>query len=136
MPDKSFERSIPFVEMPGVGWYPIIQVAFLKPNKHKLTLPLLFDTGAELICLHPDWEWAFPSLTDCDFAGIGGTARGKITKGQIELFGEVIDCDIGFGPQGMQIRTWMAGVIGRECFKPFGFGFWEGARELYVTLKP
>jgi len=36
----------------------------------------------------------------------------------------------------MQSYTWMAGVVGRDCFKPFGFGFWESARELYVTLKP
>ena len=136
MPDKSFERTVPFVEVKDVGWYPLIRVAFLKPNKQRLELSLLFDTGADLICLHPDWEWAFPNLAEFDFDGIGGNAKGKHTLGQIELFGEVIDCDIGFGPKEMQSRTWMAGVIGRECFKSFGFGFWEGARELYVTLKP
>jgi hypothetical protein len=30
----------------------------------------------------------------------------------------------------------MQGVFGRECFKSFGFGFWEKSHELYVTVKP
>jgi hypothetical protein len=29
-----------------------------------------------------------------------------------------------------------AGLLGRAAFKTFGFGFWEAAGELYVTLQP
>jgi len=136
MPDRSFETTIPFVEVAGVGWYPLLQVTFLKPNRRKLYLPLLFDTGADQICLHPDWQHFFPNLRDTTFYGTGHekAAPGKTTKGQVEFLGRIIDCEIGFAQ--MQSYTWMAGVVGRDCFKPFGFGFWESARELYVTLKP
>lgn len=136
MPAKSFELTIPFVEVPKVGWYPILQVVFLRPNRQRLQLPLLFDTGADQICLDHAWQWAFPNLRDAEFEGIGNeSARpGKVTPGQIEFLNRVIDCEIGFA--AMKPRTWMAGVIGRDCFKPFGFGFWENSRELYVTSKP
>jgi hypothetical protein len=136
MADKSFEKTIPFVEVQGVGWYPLIKVTFLKPNKHKLSLPLLSDTGAEIICLHPDWQHLFPGLQDTSFYGVGQdtAAQGKTTNSQIEFLGRTMDCELGFAP--MRSRTWMAGVVGRECFKCFGFGFWGSARELYVTLKP
>jgi hypothetical protein len=109
MPDKSFETIIPFVEVPNVGWYPIVQVVFLRPNRQRLQLPLLFDTGADQICLHPDWEWAFPNLKDTEFEGVGDeNARpGKITTGQIEFLNRVIDCEIGFS--AMKPRTWMGG---------------------------
>jgi hypothetical protein len=136
MPDKSFETTIPFVQVQGGGWYPLVKVVFLKPNRRDLELTLLFDTGADQIVLHPEWEWAFPNLRPYKFGGIGGETDGKNTRGQVEFCGQVIDCDIGFGPKEMERRTWMAGILGRDCFKPFGFGFWETSRELYVTLKP
>lgn len=135
-PDKSFETTIPFVEVPGDGWYPIIWVTFVRPRAPNLQLPLLLDTGADQIFLHPDWERAFSNLKDAEFGGIGGKVRGKNTQGQVEVFGQLIDCDVGFGPKEMESRTWMAGVLGRNCFKPFGFGFWENTRELYVTARP
>jgi hypothetical protein len=137
MPNKSFEMTIPFSKTPEGLWEPLLQVIILKPNPNKLTVPLLFDTGSDQILLHPDWEFAFPhSLKPHRFGGISGKAQGKNTRGQIELFGQTSNCNIGFGPKEMEPRTWMAGVLGRECFRTFGFGFWERDRQIFVTLKP
>jgi len=137
MPIKSFDRTIPFVQT-DEGWQPLIQVRFLQPRTAKaLTVALLFDTGADQICLHPNWMWFFTDLTDRHFKGVGGDDKGTLGKntfGQIEFLGQTIDCNVGFA--NMEEKTWMAGVIGRECFKPFGFGFWESAHEIYVTSKP
>lgn len=135
MPDKSFEITIPFVETED-GWFPLIEVVFLRPDNRQLTLPLLFDTGAENICLHPYWEWAFPDLKPQRIHGVGkdGWIYGKSTQGRVKLLGSETDCEILFAP--MLEKTWRAGLLGRDCFKSFGFGFWESARELYVTLKP
>ena len=135
---KSFDRAIQFV-WTGKAWLPLIKVAIVSPNLRRLDLALLFDTGSDQLLLHPDWETFFPpaSLKPKDFTGIGGTALGKNTRGQIILFGRTITCDIGFGPKGMEAPDPpMAGIIGRECFKTFGFGFWEAAHELYVKLRP
>lgn len=134
MPAKSFETTISFVPVPGNGWQPIVQVTFLRPHGPNLTLPLLFDTGADQICLLPSWESSFSNLQDATFDGLGNGQPGKLTRGRIEFLGLVIDCDIGFAK--MTERTWMQGVFGRDCFKPFGFGFWERDRQLYVTARP
>ena len=139
-----FEETIRFTFVSDLDdWYPIVNVTFLSPNQDLLQLPLLFDTGADQICLHPYWETFFPQhlLLKTTFDGLGvrtdqeqDQQEGKHTSGRIEFLGRIIDCDIGFTQ--MPDRIWMAGVFGRECFKPFGFGFWEEARKLYVTLRP
>jgi hypothetical protein len=134
MPDKPFETTIPFVNVPGEGWYPLVELTFLRPSGN-LHLSLLFDTGADQILLHPYWEWAFPNLKPAKFSGIGGSVTGKRTAGQVEFLGQTINCVIGFGPKKMEQKTWMQGVFGRDCFMPFGFGFWESSHELYVTSK-
>jgi hypothetical protein len=93
MPDKSFDIAIPFRETED-GSYPIIDVTFIKPNTCPgLTLSLIFDTGAEDICLHQEQEWAFPDLEPQLIEGIGDEQKvnGKKTKGEIELLGRVID---------------------------------------------
>ena len=133
---KSFEITIPFVETED-GWRPIIEVVFIKPNSPSpLMLALEFDTGADSICLSSDMEWAFPNLKSQKIYGVGSKRahQGKITRGEIQLLGRTIECDILFA--SMRPKTWRQGVLGRECFKPFGFGFWEDARELYVSLTP
>jgi hypothetical protein len=133
---KTFERTIPFVQT-FEGPLPLLQVKLIDPRGRKaLSVALLFDTGADQICLHPDYQLFFPNLQDRNFKGMGSNKRipGKNTRGKISLLGQIIECEIGFAP--MEKRTWMAGVIGRDCFGAFGFGFWQNAGEIYVTLKP
>ena len=136
MPLKSFERTIPFIQVQNDGWYPIVEVVFIKVDGQRIRLPLLFDTGATQIVLHPDWAWLFPKGDIVEFNSVGDEqpTSGTLVRGTIEFLGQVMDCTIGFA--ALPKRTWMAGLFGRECFTPFGFGFWESARELYVTLKP
>jgi hypothetical protein len=107
----------------------------LGPRAPDLELSLLFDSGADRIVLQPSWEDCFENLEDTVFGGLGDKDQpGKPTTGKIRLLGQIIECDIGFTK--MTERTWMQGVFGRECFKSFGFGFWEKSHELYVTVKP
>lgn len=133
MLDRSFETTIDFIPV-GNTWQPVVWITFIRPKAPNLSLPLLFDTGADQICLFPSWEPYFSNLEDTTFYGLGDPQPGKHTQGQIKFLGCVIDCDIGFAK--LTERTWMQGVFGRECFKPFGFGYWERDHRLYVTVKP
>lgn len=131
---RVFTEVIPFTHIVGEGWFPIVEVDLIKPQGGRQQLQLLFDTGATQIILRPDHIKFFTKVEEEDYDTGAGLIRGGITKNQqIEFLGITIVCDIGFLP--MRPRLW-AGVFGRDCFKSFGFGFWEGAHELYVTLKP
>jgi len=137
MPDKSFEITIPFVETEE-GWRPIVEVRFFTKDTAPITFLLEFDTGAETICLDIDsCEWAFRGfdLQPERISGVGAkrSRPGKKTKGRINFLGQEINCEILFAK--MESKTWRQGVIGRECFRIFGFGYWEASRELYATLK-
>jgi hypothetical protein len=136
MPEKSFEITIPFHDTED-GAYPIIDVVFIKPNTcPRLTLSLLFDTGAEDICLHSEQEWAFPNLEEQLIEGVGDEkpVEGKKVRGEVEILGRIIQCDILFAK--MAQKNYRQGVLGRSALRAFGFGFWEKSRELYVTLNP
>jgi hypothetical protein len=131
MPTKGFERIIPFTEVRGVGWFPIVEVMFIKSTGQRRPLPLLFDTGATQITLHSDWSWLFPPGQLQQLNTVGSNSP---LDGRIEFLGQTIDCNILMA--SLPKRPWMAGLFGRECFTSFGFGFWERTHELYVTLTP
>lgn len=131
--DRSFTEVIRFTEIPGEGWFPIVEVVFIKADGERRQLALLFDTGATQIVLRREYQWLFPKGEIEGFDTGAGPAEGILTTGKIEFLGVVTDCNVSLLP--MRRRAW-AGLFGRDCFKPFGFGFWENARELYVTLKP
>lgn len=132
---KSFEHVIPFTEAQGEGWLPIVQVAFISSNGTEYELPLLFDTGATEIVLPPEFADDFPpgELANANVGGKKDAATGVVTNGIVEFMGQRMECEIlllDLPPNPLR-----AGLFGRGCFKPFGFGFWESAHELYVTLK-
>jgi len=133
---KLFETTIPFTEVQTGIWYPIVEVTFVKADGQRRRLPLLFDTGATQITLHPEWAWLFPQGITEQFNSVGDetAADGLRTQGRIEFLSRTIDCTILLAP--LPRRTWMAGLFGRECFIPFGFAFWEKTHELYVNLNP
>jgi hypothetical protein len=136
MPVKAeFETTIPFTEVPGEGWFPIVEVTFIKADGQRRPLLLLFDTGATEIVLRPEFDWLFPPGRRelWDTAGAGQGTPGVLTAGKVEFLGITTDCNISLLP--MRPRLW-AGLFGRECFSAFGFGFWERSRRLYVTAKP
>jgi len=133
-PTKPFEITIPFREING-DWYPIVEVSFRTIFNEWLTLLLIFDTGSEPIVLKPDYRHVFSPGREESVAGIGdaGPHTALATGTEVEFLGRIQRCEIVIDKVP---KEFAAGVFGRDGFKPFGFGFWEGPRELYVTLKP
>jgi hypothetical protein len=133
---KSFEHVIPFTQALGEGWLPIVRVAFISTNGAEYELPLLFDTGASEIVLPHEFANDFPPGEQAQ-ANVGGKkdpAAGIVTNGMVEFMGRRMKCEILL--LYFPANPLRAGLFGRGCFKPFGFGFWESTRELYVTSQP
>jgi hypothetical protein len=134
---KDFTETIKFtrvVDVSGDRWFPIVEVALVKPTGQRVPLKLLFDTGATQITLRGDHGFLFTDVEEERFQTAKGEVQGRIAKNQtIEFLGVSTSCDIGLLDDFPE-RVFV-GIFGRDCFKPFGFGFWENARELYVTLK-
>jgi hypothetical protein len=133
---KIFELTIPFTEIRGV-WFPLIDVSFFTIHKEWFTVPLIFDTGAEDVVLKPDYQHVFPAGNVISVGGIGGAGSHDAleTHGDVEFLGRRIsNCPILIDK--VPAPSLIGGVAGRQIFKSFGFGFWENARELYVSLNP
>jgi hypothetical protein len=134
---KVFELIIPFTDIGGVS-YPLIDVSFWTAiHNDWLTVPLIFDTGAQDVILKPDYGHVFPKGRPVRVGGIGQAAGHDAVevRSDVELLGRRIDnCPVLIDE--VPAPTLVGGVVGREAFKPFGFGFWENSGELYVvTLK-
>ena len=139
MLDKSFDFKLPFLRDARDGTdYPITEVRLLTSFRQWLRFPLLFDTGATDIVLCPKYAAAFPVVTKWSSVETAGEATSRkdipITTSQIEIFGHVEDCEILL--MDIPFNPLYSGLLGRKAFRAFGFGFWESARELYVTAKP
>lgn len=136
---KTFTEIIEFTPVSdddsGERWFPIVEVALVQPTGRRVPLQLLFDTGATQITMRADYAFLFTNLEKQWFQTPDGEVEGKIAKNQtIEFLGVAVRCDIGL-LENFPDRVYV-GLFGRDCFKSFGFGFWESERELYVTLKP
>ncbi len=69
------------------------------------------------------------------FKGLGDKEyEGSEAIGKIEIFGRELECTIGFAE--FEFLVWRAGFLGRECLETFGLGYWEPAREFYVSMTP
>ena len=135
---KTFERTIPFKAVYRHGFLPLVRVKFLPPNVDPFTLSLVFDTGATQITLRRDYQEWFPQgiAVEANVAGSIEAGEGTETMSTVEVFGQTLqNRKILFMDLG-EPSPLFAGLFGRDCFKPFGFGFWESANEFYVTLKP
>lgn len=147
MPAKSFEHTIPFysvtdpVSQQTVS-IPLVSVQFIRPNGNRVTLPLIFDTGASTVTLRNDFFWLFnvPSWTSgtplsVNTAGNQRPVAAYQYSGRLEFLGKTVNCPINL--QELPPNPLWAGLFGREAvFREFGFAFWESTRELYVTLRP
>ena len=135
MVDKSFEITVKFEQVAGGLWYPIVRTLFILPDGYMFRLPLLLDTGADGLILHPESAHLFPNGVPETYKGLGGgNYEGTKTQGRIGLFGRTIECEIGF--VDFELLSWRFGFLGRECLRTFGIGLWESAREFYVTVTP
>jgi hypothetical protein len=143
MPTKAFEHAISFYQVPGQPVsFPLVTVNLLQPSGNRVSLPLLFDTGASSMVLRHDlypilgltsWDSGEPVSVDT----AGGVAPVTAYKYQatIEFLGVTVDCPILL-QQLPPNPLWM-GLFGREqIFNRFGFGFWESSQELFITTTP
>jgi len=144
MPVKDFEQTIRFYEhQPPNGpliYLPLVSVVLITPLNSRISLSLMFDTGATVTSLRSDlypllglhsWDQGEPITTD--------TANDRITvyrySATLEIFGKLIACPIHLIP--LPQNPLYCGLLGRETiFNEFGFGFWESTHELYVTENP
>jgi hypothetical protein len=141
MPDKSFEQVVPFTHLPGTAvWLPIVTIALIQPNGQAIDLPMVFDTGASVTTLRHDFYHLFGlaawNVGQAQLSQVGGgTATFYQYPATLEVFGRTINCPVNLMP--LTPNPFFVGLLGREqVFDQFGFGFWESARELYVTTTP
>ena len=135
-PTKKFEWTIPFTELDGKS-YPIVEVKFLTQLGAWIPIPLIFDSGAEVTLLLPRYAENFPAGEE-ELIGVVGSSNAvpaPVIKGiEVDFLGQSAKRDIII--RQFPCHPFVGGLFGRDCLKPFGFGYWEGSRELYVTLKP
>jgi hypothetical protein len=146
MPVKNFEQVVRFYEArqdptgPSI-WLPLVDVTLVTPANSRVSLPLLFDTGASVTTLRADLypilglqSWDQGIRVETDTAG-GRTVAYRYTY-TLEIFGKIIDCPIQLASQ-LPFHPLFVGLLGRDTvFNEFGFGFWESTHELYLTPSP
>jgi hypothetical protein len=142
---KSFEQLVPFrrIQTPsGEVRLPLISVTLVQPAGGRVSLPLLFDTGASTTTLRDDMHsllglprWDVGPLVEVSTAGGQGKVAAHRYQARLELFGKSIDCPVNL--QILPRNPLYLGLLGREVlFEGFGFGFWEGTGELFATTSP
>jgi hypothetical protein len=140
---KAFERAISFYQVPGKPVsFPLVTVNLLQPNGNRISLPLLFDTGASSIVLRDDLypllgltSWDCGEPVSVDTAGSAAPVTAYKYQATVEFLGVIVDCPILLN-QLPRNPLWM-GLFGREqIFNRFGFGFWESSQELLITTMP
>jgi len=143
--DKSFEHSVPFRQVPVNGrtiWLPLVTVSLIQADGNRVTLPLLFDTGASKVTLRHDLypilgvaAWDAGSPIDMNTAGGAAPVTAYEYRATLEFLGKSADCPILLTP--LPQNPLYVGLFGREgMFDEFGFGFWESTHELHVTTTP
>lgn len=145
MPTKSFERVVRFFECEDSNGrsirLPLVDVTLITPANSRVSLSLLFDTGASVTTLRADlypllglqsWDQGQRVATDTAASARAVAYRYTTT---LEIFGKSIVCPIQL--MQMPSNPMFTGLLGRDTvFKEFGFGFWESANEIYVTASP
>jgi hypothetical protein len=145
MPSKNFEHSVKFREVKTQNgtsvWFPIVEVFLITPINSRVSLSLLFDTGANVTTLRAN---LYPLLGlrswDEGLRVLVGTGGGQVVAYEytttMEIFGKSIQCPIHLS-QELQGNPLFSGLLGRNTvFNEFGFGFWESTRELFVAETP
>ena len=141
-----FEHAVRFREVEiNAGekiWLPLVTVSLIQQDGNRVALPLLFDTGASVTTLRHDLypllgvpSWDSGQLVSVNTAGGELPVQAYLYQVRLEFLGKAVDCAVHL--QKLPRNPLYMGLFGREqVFEAFGFGFWEKARELYVTLYP
>ena len=142
----SFEHTVRFYDGRTAAGetisFPIVTVGLVQADGTKIGLPLLFDTGASVTTLRHDLypllglpSWDVGELQNVSTAGGENPVEAYRYEVRLEFFGREVQCPIHL--QRLPRSPLYLGLFGREqIFEEFGFGFWEGRKELYTTLRP
>ena len=143
MIDKVFEQILPFRAVQtttGPKALPIITVQLIRGEGKRVTIRMLFDTGASTTVLRRDFAHLLgaKSWTDGEpvsVATAGGTRTAYKFIARLEVLGKAIECPVHL--MDLPDNPFYMGLLGREVvFEHFGFGFWESDRQLLVTVNP
>jgi hypothetical protein len=146
MPIKDFERTVQFYSFVDSGKtisFPLVTVSLVQAGGSRVSLPLLFDTGASMTSLRWDLfpllgvsSWDAGVLQASQTAGGDALVDGYRYDGvTVEVFGKVINCSVSL--IRMPANLLFVGLLGRDTiFQEFGFGFWESTKELLVSTSP
>lgn len=144
MPDKNFEQIVRFLEhqLPDgtLIYLPLVEVTLITSTNSRISLSLLFDTGASVTTLRSDLYYilglnSWNEGQRIEAASAGGLIETYRYTGTLEIFGKIISCPIHLVQ--MPPNPLFNGLLGRDTvFNEFGFGFWENTKELYVTNNP
>lgn len=143
MLNKNFEHILRFFECLVNGrsiWLPLVSVTLITPTQNRVSLSLLFDTGASVTTLRAD---LYPMLglqswdqgQRVEIATVGGLAVAYQYTYSLEILGKTMECPIHLAQ--IPPNPLFNGLLGRDTiFEQFGFGFWESVHELYATNTP
>jgi len=144
---KEFDHTIQFISvLNGSGatiTFPIVSVNLIQQNGNKISLPLLFDTGASVTTLRHDLypllglaSWDAGNLCQTQTAGGKDPVNTYRYEGiNLEVFGKSLKCPVNL--MILPVTPLYMGLLGRDTiFQEFGFGFWENNKELHVSFKP
>ncbi|MBI3075720.1 MAG: retropepsin-like domain-containing protein [Deltaproteobacteria bacterium] len=146
MPDKAFEHVIPFrraqTHSGETIWLPLVLVDLVQGSGSKTSLPLLFDTGASVTVLRRELHhllgvpsWDSGPMVATETAGGSAPVPAYQYEATLEFLGKSVRCPVHL--MELPPNPLYVGLFGRKLiFQEFGFGFWEGTRELYVTVTP
>lgn len=146
MVNKTFEHTIQFYNVnthSGASiWLPLINVSLIQPSGNRVSLSLLFDTGASRTTLRHDLypllgltSWNSGIAQHVSTAGGANPVEAYQYQATFEFFGKIVQCPVNL--QQLPDNPLFVGLFGRDqIFQEFGFGFWERTRELYITLTP
>lgn len=144
MPTKDFEQVIQFFEAQTPNghsiWLPLVQVTLITPAGRRVSLSLLFDTGASVTTLRKELYYllglqSWDQGQRVEIATAGGVATAYSYPATLEFLGKTIECPIHLAE--LPPNPLFNGLFGREAvFTEFGFGFWESVHELYITTNP
>lgn len=144
MPDKQFERTIQFYEYQTQNgssiWLPLVDVTLITQSNSRVSLSLLFDTGASVTTLRADL-YPLLGLQSWDQGQRVETATASSVTyayrytATFEIFDKTIVCPVQL--LNLPPNPLYSGLLGRDTvFNEFGFGFWESVHELYATSNP
>jgi len=144
MPPKDFERVLQFYEFQDPNGktirLPLVEVILITAANNRVSLSLLFDTGASVTTLRAD---LYPMIglqswdqgQKVDIATASGLTVAYQYTATLEIFGKLIQCPIHL--LQMPPNPLFNDLLGRDTvFNEFGFGFWESTSELLVTSTP